>query len=72
MYSAVPAAADKILSLSPTLIKIYQSINQLEKSKINVTSYNRYTDKFLPVLIAALGFLLIEILLRYTVFKKFP
>ena len=54
------------------LIKIYQSINQLEKSKINVTSYNRYTDKFLPVLIAALGFILIEILLRYTVFKKFP
>src|SRR4051812_26184648 len=54
------------------LIKIYQSINQLEKSKIDVTSYNRYTDKFLPFLIVALTFLLIEIVLRYTVFKKFP
>jgi Ca-activated chloride channel family protein len=54
------------------LIKIYQSINQLEKSKIDVTTYNRYTDKFLPLLIAAFSFLLIEIILRYTVFKKFP
>ena len=54
------------------LIKIYQSINQLEKSKIDVTSYNRYTDKFLPLLVIAFVFLLIEILLRYTVFKKFP
>ncbi len=54
------------------LIKIYQSINQLEKSKVDVTSYNRYTDKFLYLLIAALSFILIELLLRYTVFKKFP
>lgn len=54
------------------LTKIYASISQLEKSKIDVTSYNRYTDKFLPFLIAAFAFLLIEIVLRYTVFKKFP
>lgn len=54
------------------LQKIYTSINQLEKSKINVTSYNRYTDKFFPLVGAALLYLLIEILLRYTLFKKFP
>ncbi len=54
------------------LQKIYQSINQLEKSKIEVTSYNRYTEKFAPLVIAALFYLLIEILLRYTIFKKFP
>lgn len=54
------------------LSKIYASINQLEKSKIEVTSYDRYTDKFLPLLIAAFAFLLIEITLRYTVFRKFP
>lgn len=54
------------------LTKIYQSINQLEKSKIDVTSYDRYTDKFLPLLIAAFILLVIEIVLRYTVFKKFP
>ncbi len=54
------------------LIKIYASINQLEKSKVSVTGYNNYIDKYLPFLIAAFVFLLIELLLRYTVFKKFP
>lgn len=54
------------------LQKIYTSINQLEKSKIETTIYNEYTDEYLPWLIAALGFLLIEIILRFTVFRKFP
>ncbi len=54
------------------LIKIYQSINQLEKSKVEVTTYNRFTDEFLPWLLAGLCILLAEILLRYTVFRKFP
>lgn len=54
------------------LQKIYESINQLEKSKIKVTTYNRYTDKFMPLIFAALIYLLIEIILRYTVFRKYP
>lgn len=54
------------------LIKIYTSINQLEKSQIDITTYDRYSDRFLPFLIAAFAFLIIEILLRYSVFKKFP
>ena len=54
------------------LVKIYASINQLEKSKINITSFNHYTDKFLPFIIASFIFLIIEIVLRYTVFRKFP
>lgn len=54
------------------LQKIYNSINQLEKSKIEVTTYNRYTDRFLPLLIAALIYILLEVILRYTVFRKFP
>lgn len=54
------------------LQKIYGSINQLEKSKIEVKTYNRYTDKFLPLLVAAVIYILIEVLLRYTVFRKFP
>ncbi|MEP7318403.1 MAG: hypothetical protein ABI921_06670, partial [Panacibacter sp.] len=48
------------------------SINLLEKSKIQVSTYNRYTNQFLPWLIAGIIFLFIEILLRYTFFKKFP
>ncbi len=54
------------------LQKIYDSINQLEKSKIKVTSYNRYTNEFLPWVFAGIIFLLLEIILRYTAFKKFP
>ncbi len=54
------------------LQKIYTSINQLEKSKVEVTTYNRFTDEYLPWLIAGLILILIEIILRYTVFKKFP
>lgn len=55
-----------------TLQKIYASINTLEKSKTEVTAYDRYTEEFLPVLIGALLLLVIEAVLRYTVFKKFP
>lgn len=54
------------------LQKIYASINQLEKTKVKMTTYNRYTNQFLPWLIVALGLLLLETVLRYTVFKKFP
>lgn len=54
------------------LAKIYTSINQLEKSKIEITSYNRYTEEYLPWVLVALGLLFIELVLRYTVFRKFP
>ncbi|MGI8950133.1 MAG: vWA domain-containing protein [Chitinophagaceae bacterium] len=54
------------------LQKIYASINQLEKSKVEVTTYNRFTDKYLPWLIAGLSLIVIEMILRYTIFKKFP
>jgi Ca-activated chloride channel family protein len=55
-----------------TLQKIYASINKLEKTRIKVTAYDRYTEEFLPILLAAVVLLLIEALLRYTVFRKFP
>jgi Ca-activated chloride channel family protein len=55
-----------------TLQKIYASINVLEKSRIKITAYDRYTEEFLPILLAALLLLVIEAVLRYTVFKKFP
>lgn len=54
------------------LQKIYASINTLEKTKIKTTSYDRFTEEFLPVLLAALALLVIEAILRYTVFRKFP
>lgn len=51
---------------------IYDQIDKLEKSKVEVTSYKRYEERFLPFVLAALGFLVFEMLLRLTVFKKFP
>ena len=54
------------------LQKIYASINQLEKTKIQLTTYDHYTNKFLPFLITGLCLLLAEMLLRYTVFRKYP
>lgn len=54
------------------LTGIYDEINKLEKSKVEVTARTRYTEKFYPFIFAALGLLLLEIVLRFTVFRKFP
>ena len=55
-----------------SLENIYNEIDQLEKSKVEITTFHRYTEKFYPFIFAAMALLLIEIILRYTVFKKFP
>ncbi len=54
------------------LQNIYKQIDQLEKSKVEFTSYKRYEELFLPLALAAVIFLLIEIILRYTLFRRFP
>lgn len=51
---------------------IYTEIDKLEKSKIEITALKRYTEKFFPFAIAAMAFLLTEMVLRFTMFKKFP
>ena len=54
------------------LANVYKEIDKLEKSKIEITALKRYTEKFHPLVIAAGILLLLEILLRFTLFKKFP
>lgn len=54
------------------LENIYKQIDQMEKSSIDVTSYKRFEELFLPFVLAALGFLFLDILLRTTLLKKFP
>lgn len=54
------------------LKNIYSEIDKLEKSRIETSSISRYSEKFLPFVIAAAIFLLLEILLRLTLLKKFP
>ncbi len=54
------------------LKNIYAEIDKLERSKIEITALKRFTEKFFPFAIAAGIFLLLEMLLRYTLLKKFP
>lgn len=51
------------------LKQIYQQIDQLEKAKIAVTQYNKKTERFLPFVLIAMVLLLLEFLLRNTIFK---
>lgn len=55
-----------------SLNAIYTNIDKLERSKVEIINNIRYQEKFYPFVIAALFFLLVEVLLRYTVFRKFP
>jgi Ca-activated chloride channel homolog len=55
-----------------SLNNIYASIDRLEKSRIDFIKTTRFEEKYFPLVIAALFFLLMEIILRYTVFRKFP
>jgi Ca-activated chloride channel homolog len=50
----------------------YSQIDELEKSKIDITSFSRSEERFLPFVLSALAFLFLEIVLRFTVFRKFP
>jgi len=54
------------------LAGIYDEINSLEKSKVEISTRTRYTEKFFPFVIAALALLFLEMLLKFTVFRKFP
>jgi Ca-activated chloride channel family protein len=51
---------------------IYKDIDQLEKSKFQVTTYTHYTEKFFSFILAAVMFLVLEWILRFTLFRKFP
>ena len=51
---------------------IYDEINQLEKSKVEVTGHLSYHEQFLAWVLAALGLLLAEFLLANLVLKRIP
>ena len=55
-----------------SLKNIYNEIDKLEKSKVQITTFHRFAEKFYPFVFAALFFLFLEVLLKFTVFKKFP
>ena len=53
------------------LESIYEEIDQLEKTEIEEFRYYNYDEKYRPLVLLALGLLIFELLLRYTIFRSF-
>ncbi|MDX1417422.1 MAG: VWA domain-containing protein [Candidatus Promineifilaceae bacterium] len=51
---------------------IYDEINKLEKSQVEIQVFNQYQELMIWVLLPALALLLVEIVLRNTLFRKVP
>ncbi len=54
------------------LEKVYEEIDTLEKSKIDVTEFRKKKEEFLPFALAALFLLGVEVLLRNTLLRVLP
>lgn len=50
---------------------IYEEINKLEKTEVEEFKFYNYAELFRPLVLIALGLLLFELLLRFTVFRSF-
>ncbi|MCH5596931.1 vWA domain-containing protein [Niabella ginsengisoli] len=55
-----------------SLQAIYSQIDRLEKSKVEIIKYKEVQEMFIPLVLAALFWLLLEVVLKFTIFKKFP
>jgi Ca-activated chloride channel homolog len=52
-----------------SLASVYEDIDKLEKTKIDITSFKHYAELFFPFASIALLALMLEIVLRYTLFR---
>ena len=53
-----------------SLERIYSDIDHMEKTKVQMTSYKHYTELFFPFALIAICALLLELVLRYTLFRS--
>ncbi len=51
---------------------IFKEIDKMEKTKIEVTEFKRYTEEYLPWLLAACVCIILEIFMRYTLLRNLP
>ena len=75
MLSDIAAATDGDFyraTNNKELQQIYKEIDKLEKSKLNVKKYSKRYEAYQPYAFAAVILLLLEILLRITVFRRLP
>ena len=54
------------------LKEVYEEIDKLEKTKLNVKKFSRKNEEFQPFALAAALCLLLELLLRLTIFRRIP
>lgn len=54
------------------LQQVYRKIDALEKSKMEIRFSTRSDERFLPFLLVAIALIVVEWLLRFTIFRKFP
>jgi Ca-activated chloride channel homolog len=54
------------------LQNVYEEIDELERTKIDVTEFTRHHDEFLPLLLLALGLIGLEAILKYTWLRTIP
>ena len=55
-----------------SLERIYDEIDQLEKTEMEITSIKRYSEEFRPFLIISLLGFLLEFILRHTILRSLP
>ncbi|MEZ5071692.1 MAG: VWA domain-containing protein [Bacteroidales bacterium] len=55
-----------------SLREIYQEIDQLEKTRMDVKQFSKHKEEYFPFLVAAMILFMAEVLLRYTVFRTIP
>jgi Ca-activated chloride channel family protein len=55
-----------------TLRSVYDEIDQLEKTEVEVKKYQRYSELFPLVALPGLVLLLLEVILNHTVWRKLP
>ncbi len=51
---------------------IYDRIDRLEKTEVEVTTQTRYDDQFMYPLLAAIFFIALSLVLKYTLLRTFP
>ncbi|MBP5561438.1 MAG: VWA domain-containing protein [Muribaculaceae bacterium] len=55
-----------------TLESVFEEIDQLEKTELNVSEFRQSEDVYLPWALALLALLLLDVVLRYTVLRTIP
>ena len=54
------------------LKEVYEEIDKLEKTKLNVKDFSRKDEEFMPFALAAMLCILLELLLRLTLLRRIP